>query len=120
MVAALTVIVGCERDTAPVVGARLLSSAARARVGALFVRHCAICHGDAGDGRGRRRAGFESRPADFTSTAWRSRMTPAAVFDAIRNGKRGTSMPAWRVLADEEIVDLTAYVLSLAEAEKDR
>jgi len=94
---------------------RLASSEARAHGAVLFAEHCALCHGSKGEGQGQRRAGFASRAADFTSSAWRNDATASQVFETIHNGKPGTSMPAWRSLSDDDIADLTAYVLSLGE-----
>jgi high-affinity iron transporter len=94
-------------------GERLRSAEARARGRSLFVAHCALCHGDQGDGRGLRGSGFSRPPADFTDPDWRSRATPRRVFFVIREGLRGTPMPAWGFLDDGDVWDLTAYVLSL-------
>lgn len=89
------------------------SPEARARGRVLFHEHCVLCHGENADGRGQRREGLSGRPADFTSAAWRSEATSDGVSHAIREGKPGTSMPAWRSLGDSEVADLTAYVLSV-------
>jgi mono/diheme cytochrome c family protein len=93
--------------------ARLASPEARARGRALFVSNCTLCHGQRGDGRGPRTAGFSKPPANFTDPAWRRDATPRRVFFAIREGVRGTPMPSWRWLRDDEIWDLVAYVLSI-------
>ena len=93
--------------------ATLRSPEARARGKALFREHCALCHGENADGRGQRREGLSGRPADFTSAEWRASATADGVFEIIREGKAGTSMPAWRSLDDREVGDLTAYVLSV-------
>jgi mono/diheme cytochrome c family protein len=37
------------------------------------------------------------------------------VFFAIREGRRGTPMPSWKALSEEDAWNLTAYVLSLGE-----
>ena len=42
-------------------------------------------------------------------------VTPQQVFYVIREGKRGTAMPAWKILSPEQTWDLTAYVLGVAE-----
>jgi high-affinity iron transporter len=81
-----------------------------------YLVHCALCHGERADGRGVRREGMSPTPADFTSRGWRDRMSPRTVFAVIRDGKRGTPMPAWPALSDQEIWDLTAYVLSVGDA----
>ncbi len=95
---------------------RLRSAEAQARGRALFAANCALCHGERGDGHGRRSSGFAKAPADFTDPAWRRRATPRRVFFVIREGLRGTPMPAWSFLSDDETWDLTAYVLSLGPA----
>lgn len=92
---------------------RLGSPDARARGRALFLANCALCHGERGDGHGRRSTGFSKPPANFTDPDWRRSVTPRRVFFAIREGVRGTPMPSWSFLSDDQAWDLTAYVLSL-------
>ncbi len=96
--------------------ARLGSSEARSRGRALFVADCVLCHGERGDGHGRRSAGFAKAPANFTDPAWRRGATPRRVFFAIREGVRGTPMPSWKWLNESETWDVVAYVLSLGPA----
>jgi mono/diheme cytochrome c family protein len=95
---------------------RLASTEARERGRAIFAVNCALCHGERGNGRGARREGLSRAPRDFTNGAWQTSTSPRRVFFVIREGVRGTSMPAWSNLSDEEAWDLTAYVLSLGEA----
>jgi mono/diheme cytochrome c family protein len=92
---------------------RLRAPETLARGGALFAANCALCHGERGDGRGLRASGFAKPPADFTDPYWRRRATPRRVFFAIRQGVRGTAMPSWSSLGEDETWDLVAYVLSL-------
>jgi mono/diheme cytochrome c family protein len=40
---------------------------------------------------------------------------PAYIYYIIREGKRGTAMPSWKVLDEDETWDLVAYVLSVAD-----
>jgi mono/diheme cytochrome c family protein len=94
--------------------ARLASAAARRRGRALFLEHCAICHGERADGRGVRQS-LSSQPADFTDPAWRRRTSPRRVYFVLREGVHGTAMPAWKVLDPDQTWDLVAYVLSVAE-----
>lgn len=88
-------------------------SVARGR--ALFVRHCAICHGERADGRGIRREGLSPRPADLTRAEWKRDQDLSDVVATIRDGKPRTAMPAWRGLGDRSVEDLAAYVWSLSE-----
>jgi high-affinity iron transporter len=94
-------------------GAATAGDVARGRT--LYLRQCALCHGERADGRGARRSALEKPPVDFTDRAWRRRATPARVAAAIRDGVRGTPMPAWKgTLAAQEIDDLAAYLLAVA------
>lgn len=83
---------------------------------ALFLEHCAICHGADGSGHGPRRGSLHRKPPDLRRPALRRARTPAELRDVIRDGVPGSDMPAWRVLGDEEIAGLAAYVASLSDA----
>jgi mono/diheme cytochrome c family protein len=93
--------------------ALLASPASRNRGAALFRAHCALCHGERGDGRGVRREGLTAPPRDFTSPGWRRSTSPRRVFFAIREGLAGTPMASWKALSEQDAWDMTAYVLSL-------
>ena len=93
---------------------QLESPQARARGRALFLEHCALCHGERADGRGIRQQALSTPPRDFTDRAWSERTTPRRVFYVIREGSAGTPMPAWKALDDGQIWDLTAYLLSVS------
>jgi len=90
------------------------SPLARERGRILFRRHCALCHGMNADGHGARAFALDRRPADFTSPAWRA--DAARVRATIRDGLRGTPMPAWPTLTVDEVDDLTGYLLSVARS----
>jgi high-affinity iron transporter len=94
----------------------LASVEAQSRGHELFVKHCALCHGETGQGNGPRREGLTKPPRNFADPVWRQSTSPRRVFFAIREGVRGTAMPAWSSLSEQETWDLTAYVLSLGEA----
>ncbi len=66
------------------------------------------------DGQGLRR-NLSVPPADFTDRSWRERTTERWVYYVVREGIRGTPMPAWKTLSVEQTWDLVAYVLSVAE-----
>lgn len=94
---------------------QLASGEARARGRSLFRTKCALCHGVRADGNGVRRQGLSRPPANFQSTEWRANTSPRRVYEVVSEGKRGTSMPAWPTLSDEEKWEVVAYVLSVAE-----
>jgi high-affinity iron transporter len=93
---------------------RLEAPSAIQRGRALYVEHCALCHGADADGKGVRREGLSSSPRDFTDVRWRERFSPRRTFWILREGKPNTPMPSWRALPEDELWDLTAYVLSVA------
>jgi len=98
----------------PVPVERLRSPQAIAHGRELFTQNCALCHGEHADGRGRRAAGFARPPANFTDPGWRARTSPRRAFFVIREGLRGTPMPSWKALSEDECWDLVAYVLSVS------
>ena len=92
---------------------RLRSSEARERGRALYVQHCALCHGIHADGQGTRREGLATSPRDFTSPSWQRQVTPRTIFFAVREGVTGTAMPSWKSLDESEAWDLVAFLLSV-------
>jgi len=94
---------------------QLSSDEARARGRLVFEKKCALCHGARADGNGLRSSALSRKPANFQSRDWRANTNPRDVFRVVSEGKRGTSMPAWPTLSDEEKWDVIAYVLSVAE-----
>ena len=94
---------------------RLSSDEARERGRILFKRKCALCHGERADGNGARSKGLSAKPVNFRSADWRAGVTPSYVFQVLSEGKRGTSMPAWPTLSDDQKWDVIAYILGVAE-----
>jgi len=91
----------------------------RARAEAVYRERCAICHGEAGDGRGPRRGSLYRKPPDFRQPAWRHGKSLAEVRQVIREGRPGSDMPAWKSLDAEEIAGLAEYVLAFGESAGD-
>lgn len=117
----LLVLSGCDASALPpryrtltVPEERLASTEARQQGRALFLAHCALCHGEHADGRGPRQ-NLSSKPQDLTDPAWQNRASPRWVYFVIREGKSGTAMAPNKILTLEETWDLVAYVLSLPE-----
>lgn len=71
---------------------------------------CASCHGAAGDGSGA--PGLAPPPANFHDLARLGSRSDADLFNAITNGREGTSMPGFKSLSDQDKWDLIAYIRS--------
>jgi high-affinity iron transporter len=115
---AVLLIWGCSGAPRPhrtdaVPAARLADPSARERGRELFARHCALCHGERGDGRGERRTGLSSAPRDLTDPAWQARTPTLQIFRTLREGVPGTAMPSWAALDEDDTWDLVAYLRSL-------
>lgn len=105
---------GCDR-LHPAAPPSAPDPAAMARGRALFLEHCALCHGRRGDGRGPRRGSLSRPPADFENPLWAHEHDRAEVRRAIHDGVPGSDMPPWRRLGEPAVDDLADYVLSLAQ-----
>ena len=78
-----------------------------------FERNCFTCHGKQGDGKGPRSKFITPKPRNFLDADSRRRLNRPALFTAVREGLRGTVMPAWgTVLNDQEIADVAEYVFT--------
>ena len=106
------VVVGVEAQ-----GPDLGTDAQRESGRALYLKYCAQCHGDKGDGEGYATPHLFPRPRDFTSGKFKVRTTGSGALpthqdlvNIIRRGMPYTSMPAWPTLADDEVSDLAYFI----------
>jgi mono/diheme cytochrome c family protein len=83
----------------------------------LYYRHCVGCHGEKGDGQGLAAPFLDPRPRDFTRGIYKFRSTPTAslptdsdLLRTLREGVHGTSMPSWRLVPDDELRSVIAFV----------
>lgn len=83
-----------------------------AAVEAVYMRRCAQCHGEEGDGLGPAAEFMYPKPRDFTLGVFKYKTTQADdefptdedLRRTIRNGLPGTAMPSWKnILSDAEI-----------------
>jgi mono/diheme cytochrome c family protein len=89
----------------------------------LYLKNCAQCHGEKGNGEGYATPHLYPRPRDFTTGKFKVRTTPNGalpthqdLINIIRRGMPYTSMPAWPDLSDQEVSDL-AYVIKTFSAD---
>lgn len=76
--------------------------------GDLFKGKCSMCHG--ADGKGYPAL----KTPDFTNPKVQASLTDKEIVEAVKNGKKGTAMPAFGdKLSDEQIHSLVTYIRSL-------
>ena len=76
----------------------------------LFKQKCSMCHGE--DGKGYPAL----KTPDFTDPKVQASLTDKQIVEVIKNGKKGTAMPAFAdKLSDEQINSLVAYIRSLGK-----
>jgi len=78
--------------------------------GDLFKQKCSMCHG--ADGKG-----FSAlKTPDFTDPKVQASLSDQQIVDTIKNGKKGTAMPAFGdKLSDDQVQSLLKYIRSLAK-----
>src|SRR2546430_11289199 len=84
----------------------------------VYVKWCAGCHGDAGEGDGTAASHMLPRARDFTGAIYKIRTTASGqlptdqdVLRSIDEGLPGTAMPAWKDrLSERERRDVLAYL----------
>lgn len=88
----------------------------------VYRRRCAGCHGVSGDGNGEAAPYLRPKPRDyrkgifkFTSTPYGQKPTRADLVRTIRRGAKGTSMPAFPWMSDEDLEAVIDYVISLSQ-----
>jgi cytochrome c len=94
----------------------------------IYEQRCAVCHGEKGDGRGKRADELYTTPRDFTIGTYKFRSTPSGslprdedIYTTISRGLRGTAMLPWFGLSKEEKWVVTYYLKTFTErfAEED-
>jgi mono/diheme cytochrome c family protein len=94
------------------------------RAAKLYRRHCASCHGEAGDGRGEAAALLEFPPRDLVSGRYRFRSTPSSeppdgrdLYRAITLGTgTGAAMPSFEWLGERDRWALVARIREFSPA----
>lgn len=87
----------------------------------VFERHCVLCHGRRGNGKGELAHAILPRPRDFTRGRFKYRSTPSGTLPTdqdlartIQGGLTGTAMPAFTQLTDREVRAVVEYLKTLS------
>jgi mono/diheme cytochrome c family protein len=75
----------------------------------IFLRDCAHCHGDRGDGISPNMNTLHPAPFDLTAFE----LTDFCIQRVVREGLQGSDMPGWKLGADAEVRAVAAYAKSL-------
>jgi mono/diheme cytochrome c family protein len=108
---------GVARAQSPDVGTEPQREAGKA----LYLKYCAQCHGEKGDGEGYATPHLYPRPRNFTTGKFKVRTTPngalpthADLVNIIRRGMPYTSMPAWPQFSDQELANLAYFITTFS------
>jgi mono/diheme cytochrome c family protein len=80
---------------------------------ALFKTNCTRCHGDNGEGNGPQSAGLNPPPRNYRKETFKFGNDIVSIFNTLRNGSPGTSMPSFSLLPMEDLFALAHYVRTL-------
>lgn len=88
----------------------------------VYLKKCAFCHGETGDGKGGSAPYSSPKPRNFTKGHIKIRSTPFGkiptdddLFKAISKGLAGTTMPGWSHLPEVDRWSLILYLKSLSK-----
>lgn len=117
---AIAFIAACSRGSkSPQTTASPRPSAYEVEIGRqTFLRYCAGCHGDTGQGDGFNSFNLDPHPRDLSDPAFQKIKSNSDFEDAIRRGGAGVGlsslMPPWgRTLDARHVHDVVLYVRSL-------
>jgi len=87
------------------------ATAAFAEFEPLYIRHCAACHGDKGDGNSRAQRGLKPPPRDFTTASAWAELDRDRMINSVTHGRPNTAMVGWKGRLDEaQIAGVVDYV----------
>ena len=76
---------------------------------------CKMCHGIRGNGNGRLARGLEPAPRNFTCEDIMKSLSDGQLFWVIKNGSKGTAMPAHKfTMSDKDIWQIIYYLKKFA------
>lgn len=78
-----------------------------------FVTNCATCHGDKGAGDGPAAAALNPKPRNFVTDAFKAGDTAEVIFETTSKGLKGTAMPGFAFIPEEDRWAISHYIVSL-------
>ena len=113
----VTLLLGASMPLVRAQGPDLGSEAQRQAGKTLYLKYCAQCHGEAGDGDAYGTPHLLPKPRNFTSGKFKVRSTPTGalpthqdIVNIIRRGMPYTSMPAWPNLSQTDLSNLAYFI----------
>lgn len=92
----------------------------------VYMDHCSGCHGTKGDGQGPAAYGLIPKPRDLTTAVFKLRSTPPGTLPTdedmvrtIKQGVPGTSMNAFNLMPDHDVMALVQYIKTFSEDWRD-
>ncbi len=77
----------------------------------LYRQHCAVCHGDNGDGKSRAQRGLQPPPRDFTTASAWQELGRTRMIASVTHGRPNTAMVGWQGRLNEtQIGGVVDYV----------
>jgi cytochrome c oxidase cbb3-type subunit III len=77
----------------------------------VYMKNCAVCHGDKGDGRSRAQASLMPPPRDFTSPVAKTELTPQRMITSVTYGRPDTAMAGFKTqLSASDISAVVEYI----------
>jgi mono/diheme cytochrome c family protein len=77
----------------------------------IYKEHCAVCHGDKGNGSTWTQTGLNPPPRDFTSAESREQLTPERMTASVTFGRPGTAMMPFQTrLTAAQIANVVEYI----------
>src|SRR3989304_1287603 len=88
----------------------------------LYIRYCAVCHGQEGKGDGFNAFNLDPKPRDFTDSTYMNSLSGERLIETITEGGRGVNrsplMPSWNGrLSGMEIEYIVSYIRRFSDSE---